>query len=96
VQCIPANHATPPAYLAEIAHAPASQVRLRTIQSEEGGRFYHDERDLVVVELPPDAPVEERPEYMWLTLRELKELIAQDGVVNIEARSLIACLPFIA
>jgi oxidase EvaA len=71
-------------------------VRLRTIQSEEGGRFYHDERDLVVVELPPDAPVEERPEYMWLTLRELKELIAQDGVVNIEARSLIACLPFIA
>jgi oxidase EvaA len=96
VQCIPANHRAPPPYLAEIARAPESQVRLRTVQSEEGGRFYRDERDLVVVELAPDAPVEARPEYMWLTLRELKELIATDGVVNIEARSLIACLPFIA
>jgi len=93
LQCIPHNRHTPPPFFAEIVHAPEGAVHLRTVQSEEGGRFYQDERDLLVVELPADAPCDDHPEYMWMTLGDIKVLIATAGVVNIELRSLVACLP---
>lgn len=93
LQCIPDNHRPMPPFLNEIVHAPEGWLRFRTVQSEEGGRFYHDERLLVVVELPPEVHVETPANYMWMTLREIKEMIARNANVNIEARSLIACLP---
>ena len=93
VQCMRESHTVMPAFVDAIAHAPDSRVRARFVQSEEGGRFYHDERLLLVVELPAEAPVDAPPEFLWMTLRELKEMIRRDGHVNIEARSLVACLP---
>jgi len=93
LQCVPDNHRATPLFFDEIVHAPDSHVRLRAVQSEEGGRFYHDERLLVVVELPPDVPLDVPPNFMWMTVREIKEMIGRHGCVNIEARSLIACLP---
>jgi oxidase EvaA len=93
LQCIPHNRSTWPPFLTDVVEAPGDQVRLRTVQSEEGGRFFRDERDCVVVELPPETSCDVPPEYMWMTLGEIKELIACDGTVNIELRSLVACLP---
>lgn len=93
VQCIPENHLVMPPFFDAVAHASESHVQVRFVQSEEGGRFYHDERLLVVVELPPDACVDVPPDFRWMTLRDIKEMIRRYGNVNIEARSLVACLP---
>jgi oxidase EvaA len=82
-----------PPFFAEIAHATGVRVRFSGIHSEEGGRFYHDQRLLTVVELPPDERIECPPDYLWLTLRDIKEMILRYGTVSVEARSLIACLP---
>ena len=95
VQCMSNGHRPPPLFFDEIVHAAKDQTRLRTIQSEEGGRFYHDERLLAVVEVPPDTRVDHPPEFLWMTLDEIKAMIGC-GQVNIEARSLIACLPISA
>ncbi len=94
LQCIPGNHDAPPPFFDDIVHAPAERVRFRAVQSEEGGRFYHDERTLVAVELPQDAAVDPHPDYRWMTAAELRHMIGQYGTVNIEARALLACLPF--
>ena len=93
LQCIPDNHAVPPPFFGEIVHAPDAQVRFRTIQSEEGGRFYHDERVLLVTEMPDGTALREPADYLWMTLRDIKEMIARYANVNIEMRSIVACLP---
>jgi oxidase EvaA len=93
VQCVPESHVAPPVFLEDLVQAPESWVRLRTVQSEEGGRFFHDERLLSVVEVPPDVAIDVPPDFRWLTGGELKDMIAGGGRVNIEARSLVACLP---
>jgi oxidase EvaA len=96
LQCIPENHQTLPLFFDDIVHAPDRLVRFRTIQSEEGGRFHHDERVLMVVEQPEGCSVQHPPEFIWMTLRDIKEMIARYANVNIEMRSLIACLPVTA
>ena len=93
LQCIPDNHAVLPPFFDEIVHASDAQVRFRTIQSEEGGRFYHDERVLLVTEMPAGTALREPADYLWMTLRDIKEMIARYANVNIEMRSIVACLP---
>jgi len=92
VQCVPGDHDAAPPFLDAIVQAPGARVRFASIQSEEGGRFYHDERVLRVVEAAAGEPIDVPPEYMWLTLGDITSLAAADAVVNIEARSLIACI----
>jgi oxidase EvaA len=66
-------------------------VLLSVRNSDEGGRFLvHDER-YEIVDLFPDALVEEPPSHRWLTLGELAEL-GRRGRVSIELRNLLAGL----
>ena len=92
VQCVPSNHDAPPPFLATFLQAPPPAIRFRSLQSEEGGRFFHDERLLMVVEAGPGEPIEAPAGFRWLTLGELAHLSAAGAHVNIEARSLLACL----
>ncbi len=73
-------------------NASPEQVRYSAVQSEEGGRFYHFQNRYMIVDLPPDAPFDVPEHFMWITLAQLQSL-ARHGYVNIEARSLLACLP---
>lgn len=70
---------------------PAEWVRHASIQSEEGGRFYHYQNHYVVIELPPTAEVAPSPTHRWMTLGQVQELLPH-GYFNIEARNLLACL----
>ena len=78
--------------LAEYLDAPADRIRLRALQSEDGGRFYHDEKLHSIIELPEGEPVDAPPNYRWMTLAVLKRVMACGYHVSVEARSLIACL----
>jgi oxidase EvaA len=70
----------------------SGSVRLRASQSEDGGRFYHDDTLHSVVEVPEDEPLEERPGYRFMPPALLARLMRRGYVVSIEARSLLACL----
>ncbi|MBB6174219.1 oxidase EvaA [Nocardiopsis mwathae] len=97
VQCTPANHAhlapeLRPRFLDEALAAPAEAVRFDTVLSEEGGRFHHARTRYQIVETPPDGSVDAGPEHRWVTLRELSRLLRHSNYVNVEARTLVACL----
>lgn len=61
-------------------------------QSEEGGRFYHEQNRNVVFELDDDAEIPEHERFIWLTMPQIKELLRFNNYLNIQVRSLIAAL----
>ena len=94
LQCSPGNFARtadlPP--FADYLDCPPSWLRLRARQSEDGGRFYHDDTTHVVVELPEDERPDLPPNYRWMRLGLIRRVMRRGYTVAIEARSLLACL----
>ncbi|GAA0730844.1 NDP-hexose 2,3-dehydratase family protein [Dactylosporangium roseum] len=93
VQCNPSNHAGPqPLFLNEVLNAPADRILFDTVQAEEGGRFYRSENRYLIVDAGDDFPDEVPGEYCWVTAGQVTSLLKHGYYVNIEARSLIACV----
>jgi oxidase EvaA len=96
VQCTPENYdclppAARPRYLDEVLAAGPDRVRFATVLSEEGGRFYHARNSYRIVETDLD-PSDEPADFRWLSVRQLIELLRHSHYVNIQARTMIACL----
>ncbi|WP_431780692.1 NDP-hexose 2,3-dehydratase family protein [Streptomyces chumphonensis] len=96
VQCLPANHAhlppgDRPRFLDAVRDAPDAARLLDVTHSEEGGRFHHAANRYTVV-LDEDAPREPGPGFVWLTPRQLADLVRCPGQVDVEARNLLTCL----
>lgn len=97
VQCAPGNYGPAgsdqrPAYLDLLCGAPPERVLFQARQSEEGGRFYQAENDYLVVDTPADLVPVEGTDYRWITVRQLSSLVRHSYYLNIQARSLLACL----
>ncbi|MFB7300812.1 NDP-hexose 2,3-dehydratase family protein [Streptomyces rubiginosohelvolus] len=69
-------------------HAVVTDVR----QSEQGSRFLHKRNRNMVVEA--QGEVAEREGFHWLTVPQLHRLLRRDDLVNMDARSVLSCLPF--
>jgi dTDP-4-dehydro-6-deoxy-alpha-D-glucopyranose 2,3-dehydratase len=87
--CLPAS--ARPRYLDEVLDAEPERVRFSSVLSEEGGRFYRARNSYRVVETDLD-PTEEPPDFRWVTVRQLIELLRHSHYVNVQARTMIACL----
>ncbi|MFE4453982.1 NDP-hexose 2,3-dehydratase family protein [Streptomyces sp. NPDC056796] len=97
VQCTPEDYRRAPAedrppFLDEVLQAPRDSVRFDTVLSEEGGRFFHTRNRYLIVEAEPDRAISVPDDFCWLTLHQLAGLIQHSHSVNIQARSLTACL----
>lgn len=97
LQCTPSNYAPDrpdllPPFFDAIVNAPPVQIRYAACQSEEGGRFYHDVNRYLVVEIDRDEVLTLPPNYIWMTIWQIKEFIRFNNYFNIEARGLISCL----
>jgi len=65
------------------------------VQSEEGGRFFHDQNRYMLV-VAGDEFSEKLPEnYIWMTLNQICFFMKFNNYINIQARSLIAAIPFV-
>jgi oxidase EvaA len=84
--------ATVPFMLPEVLEGASAATRHRSTQSEEGGRFYQYVTENIVVELDDRSPLSVPPNYTWVTLGQLNTLIQYGNHLNIEARSVLACL----
>jgi len=80
-----------PHFLELFLNAPPEQIRYSAIQSEEGGRFYHFQNRYMILELPPDTPLDLPENFIWMTLGQIIDF-TRYSYFNIEARNLLACL----
>lgn len=98
VQCLTADYQSPhvvkPPFLEYVLKAPAAQIRFDTWQSEEGGRFFHEQNRNLLVEADSSFPDRIPENYHWLTLGQIKEFLRYNNYLNIQARSLIAALDY--
>lgn len=71
------------------------QVKILTdhLQTEQGGRFYQKRNRNIVTEINED--IELPDEFCWLTLGELKALLREDNVLNMDTRSVLSTIPLI-
>ncbi len=95
VQCTPENYADwpdryRPPFLDAVLEAEPGQIRYDAIQSEEGGRFFQAQNRYLIIEVDQDLDVP--PDYLWMTVGQLTGLLEHGHYLNVQARSLIACL----
>jgi len=80
-------------FLDYFLNASAQQIRYSAVQSEEGGRFYHFLNRNMVVELEESDKIDLPENYIWMTLGQVMEFL-KHGYMNIDARTLLACIGF--
>ncbi|CAL9498001.1 dTDP-4-dehydro-6-deoxy-alpha-D-glucopyranose 2,3-dehydratase [Streptomyces sp. enrichment culture] len=78
-------------YLSYFRDAARHRVLLDVRQSEHASCFLGKRNRNMVVETTDDIAV--RPGFCWLTRAELDALLGEDDLVNMDTRSVLACLP---
>jgi oxidase EvaA len=70
--------------------AGPERIRYAATLSEEGGRFHHARNRYLVVET--DVEDAESGDHRWVALHQFAALVRHSHYVNVQARSLLACL----
>ena len=70
----------------------STKIHVDVMQSEEGGRFFHEQNRNMVVQIPDDEQLETTDNFRWLTLRQLLNLSKHSNYINIQARSVLSLL----
>jgi oxidase EvaA len=83
-----------PPFLQYFDDPSSEKIILSTVQSEEGGRFFHFQNKNMIIKVGENEITEIPENYMWITLAQLMKVI-RFGLLNIESRSLISALSLI-
>jgi oxidase EvaA len=70
------------------------KVLIDQLQSEQGARFLKKRNRNIIVEIPANEDLTIYDNFLWLTLGQVKRLMAFDNVVNMDTRTVIAGIPF--
>ncbi|MER6141291.1 NDP-hexose 2,3-dehydratase family protein [Streptomyces sparsogenes] len=102
VQYTPENYAhlpekERPPFLDTVLGAGPDRIRYGALHSEEGGRFLNAvSRYLLVDATEAEAPLDPPPGYAWATPAQLSGLVRHGHYLNVQARTLLACLNALA
>lgn len=69
------------------------KIIFEKLQSEEGARFWKKNNLNMLLEVGEKEFEEVPPEFCWITLHQLKQLLLKSNIVNACARSVLSCLP---
>ncbi len=96
VQCITGNYLKPdweiPYLEYFVNQGDPNKIVYSTVQSEEGGRFYHDQNKNIIILLDDEENIVENKNYKWMSLLQIKHFIQFNNYFNIEARSLLSAI----
>ncbi len=81
-----------PNYLDYFLEAKRHTIVVDQIQSEQSSRFYRKRNRNIIILVEEDVPALDS--HKWMTLGQIKELMKQDNLVNMDTRTVISCLPF--
>jgi oxidase EvaA len=80
-----------PPFIEFFENPKPESILFSTVQSEEGGRFFHFQNLNMIIRVEEKTIVETPDNYRWMTLAQLMKLM-QFGLLNIESRSLISAI----
>lgn len=83
-----------PRYLEYFNGQKKVTILVDQLQSEQGARFLRKRNRNIIVELNSDETIESHEDYCWMTLGQLKELMRCDNVINMDTRTVLACINF--
>lgn len=99
IQCLTGDFrkvSNPPPFVRQFVDGEIKgRVLFDTKQSEEGGRFYHEQNRNVIILLDEEFNIDVPENYLWLTLGQIKEFLRFNNYLNIQVRSLIAELQYV-
>jgi len=81
-----------PLYLEYFQSCRPGQILLDQLQSEQGARFLKKRNRNIIIKVEEDIPVYE--DFIWLTLAQIKTMIRQNNLVNMDTRTVISGIPF--
>ena len=99
IQCLTGSWTNPQGYVPDflpefLSGTVVDRILFDTKQSEEGGRFYHEQNRNVICLVNDQVPNEPNARFVWLTLGQIKEFLRFNNYLNIQVRSLISALPY--
>ena len=80
-----------PAYLDYFINADKYKIIVDQIQSEQSSRFLGKRNRNIILEVTDE--VEVLPNFRWMTLSQLKQLMRYDNLVNMDTRTVLSCIP---
>lgn len=79
-----------PHYLEYFVNAKPENIILDQLQSEQGARFMRKRNRNIIIKVDEDVPVLE--DFRWMTLGQIKDLMAYDNMVNMDTRTVLSGL----
>lgn len=83
-----------PLYLEYFNGQKKVQILLDQFQSEQGARFLKKRNRNIIIQIQDDHDIPVYENFIWLTLRQIKELMCYDNVVNMDTRTVISAIPY--
>lgn len=83
-----------PNYLDYFTQVPAEGLLVDQLQTEQASRFLKKQNRNMIVDVADDDEVPVLDGFCWLTLGEIKKLQWREHFVNMDARSVISCIPY--
>ncbi|WP_298524140.1 NDP-hexose 2,3-dehydratase family protein [uncultured Christiangramia sp.] len=82
-----------PDYLEYFENSTGSKVLVDQLQSEHNSRFYKKRNRNVIILVSNHIKL--KSNFKWLTLGQLKTLLRFDNIVNMNARTILSCIPLL-
>jgi len=80
-----------PPYLEYFLDRKKSHYLVDQLQTEQGGRFLRKRNRNMIVEVDHDIDI--LYDFCWLTLGQIKKFLEIDNLVNMDARTVLSCVP---
>lgn len=87
-----AHNGKAPHYLDYFINAKPEQIILDQLQSEQGARFLKKRNRNIIIKV--NKEIELLNNFIWVTLGQLKALMAYDNVVNMDTRTVISGITY--
>ncbi len=81
-----------PRYLEYFQNAKPHQILLDQLQSEQGARFLKKRNRNIIIKVDDDIEIAKN--FIWLTLGQIKVLMRQKNLVNMDTRTVISGIPY--
>lgn len=83
---------TKPPYLDYFINAERYEIVVDQIQSEQSSRFYKKRNRNILIRVEED--IEVLPSHRWMTLGQIKRLMREENLVNMDTRTVLSCIPY--